>query len=141
MDNPNFVVCVAGDSEAKTEPTASYIDPIESGAVLPIAHVTGFIISERTIYSIMDDLDLCAPFSGYGYQPRRSSGLSRRSGFRVQLAQSRRLPKATYPVLNCVRRWFSGLESSNEEFIEGSFRAHQDPLPKVKYDPKELETP
>lgn len=47
-----------------------YIDPAESGAVLPIVHVNGFKISERTIYGTMDDRELCALFSGYGYQVR-----------------------------------------------------------------------
>ena len=47
-----------------------YIDPKESGAVLPIVHVNGFKISERTIYGCMDDKELCALFTGYGYQVR-----------------------------------------------------------------------
>lgn len=45
-----------------------YIDPRESGAVLPIIHTNGFKISERTIYGCMDDKELCALFTGYGYQ-------------------------------------------------------------------------
>jgi xylulose-5-phosphate/fructose-6-phosphate phosphoketolase len=40
-----------------------YIDPAESGAVIPIVHVNGFKISERTIYGTMDDLELLALFS------------------------------------------------------------------------------
>ena len=47
-----------------------YIDPAESGAVIPIVHVNGFKISERTIYGTMDDKELTALFSGYGYQVR-----------------------------------------------------------------------
>lgn len=39
-----------------------YIDPAESGAVIPIVHVNGFKISERTIYGTMDDLEMCALF-------------------------------------------------------------------------------
>ncbi|KAF8156138.1 Xylulose 5-phosphate/Fructose 6-phosphate phosphoketolase, partial [Pholiota molesta] len=61
MDNPDLVVaCVVGDGEAETGPTATawhaykYIDPAESGAVLPILHVNGFKISERTILGTMD---------------------------------------------------------------------------------------
>ena len=70
MDNPDLVVaCVVGDGEAETGPTATawhgykYIDPAESGAVLPIVHVNGFKISERTIYGTMDDKELVALFS------------------------------------------------------------------------------
>ena len=47
-----------------------YIDPAESGAVLPIVHVNGFKISERTIYGTMDDKEITALFTGYGYQVR-----------------------------------------------------------------------
>jgi xylulose-5-phosphate/fructose-6-phosphate phosphoketolase len=49
---------------------AKYIDPKESGAVLPIVHVNGFKISERTIYGCMDDKEITALFTGYGYQVR-----------------------------------------------------------------------
>jgi xylulose-5-phosphate/fructose-6-phosphate phosphoketolase len=75
MDNPDLIVaCVVGDGEAETGPTATawhsykFIDPAESGAVLPILHVNGFKISERTIFGCMDDLELVALFTGYGYQ-------------------------------------------------------------------------
>jgi xylulose-5-phosphate/fructose-6-phosphate phosphoketolase len=47
-----------------------YIDPAESGAVLPIVHVNGFKISERTIYGCMDNKEIVALFTGYGYQTR-----------------------------------------------------------------------
>ena len=40
-----------------------YIDPAESGAVLPIVHVNGFKISERTIYGTMDDKEITALFT------------------------------------------------------------------------------
>jgi xylulose-5-phosphate/fructose-6-phosphate phosphoketolase len=49
---------------------AKYIDPKESGAVLPIVHVNGFKISERTIYGCMDDKEMISLFTGYGYQVR-----------------------------------------------------------------------
>jgi xylulose-5-phosphate/fructose-6-phosphate phosphoketolase len=69
MDNPHLVVvCVVGDGEAETGPTATawhgskYIDPAESGAVLPILNLNGFKISERTIFGCMDDKELTALF-------------------------------------------------------------------------------
>ncbi|KXN80652.1 putative phosphoketolase [Leucoagaricus sp. SymC.cos] len=77
MDNPDLIIpCVIGDGEAESGPTAAawhgfkYIDPAESGAVLPILHINGFKISERTIYGAMDDRELVSLFVGYGYQPR-----------------------------------------------------------------------
>ena len=75
MDKPDLVVaCIVGDGEAETGPTATawhaikYLDPRESGAVIPILHVNGFKISERTIFGCMDDKELACLFSGYGYQ-------------------------------------------------------------------------
>lgn len=47
-----------------------YLDPKESGAVIPILHVNGFKISERTIFGCMDDKEITCLFSGYGYQVR-----------------------------------------------------------------------
>jgi xylulose-5-phosphate/fructose-6-phosphate phosphoketolase len=77
MDKPDLVVaCIVGDGEAETGPTATawhaakYIDPAESGAVIPIVHVNGFKISERTIYGCMDDKEMVSLFTGYGYQCR-----------------------------------------------------------------------
>jgi xylulose-5-phosphate/fructose-6-phosphate phosphoketolase len=62
MDKRDLVIiCVIGDREAETGPTATvwhsykYIDPKESGAVIPIVHINGFKISERTIYGCMND--------------------------------------------------------------------------------------
>lgn len=70
MDNPDLIIaCVVGDGEAETGPTATawhgfkYIDPAESGAVLPILHVNGFKISERTIFGVMDNKEITALFT------------------------------------------------------------------------------
>lgn len=49
---------------------AKYVDPAESGAVIPIVHVNGFKISERTLYGCMDDKEIVSLFTGYGYQVR-----------------------------------------------------------------------
>lgn len=52
MDKPDLItVVVVGDGESETGPTATawhahkYIDPAESGMVLPILHVNGFKVS------------------------------------------------------------------------------------------------
>lgn len=79
MDNPNLVVtCIVGDGEAETGPTATawhgfkYIDPAESGAVLPILHLNGFKISERTIFGCMDDKELIALFRLAWHYPKHA---------------------------------------------------------------------
>lgn len=76
MDNPNLVAtCIIGDGEAETGPTATawhgykFIDPAESGAVLPIVNVNGFKISNRTVYGCMDDKELVALFRYATFSP------------------------------------------------------------------------
>ncbi|BGP25236.1 hypothetical protein JCM10295v2_004158 [Rhodotorula toruloides] len=77
MDRPEQIsVVVVGDGESETGPTATawhshkWLDPAESGAVLPILHVNGFKISERTVPGTMDNIELSLLYSGYGYQVR-----------------------------------------------------------------------
>lgn len=77
MDKPDLITAVVvGDGEAETGPTATawhapkFVDPAESGGVIPILHCNGFKISERTIFGAMDDRELTALFTGYGYQVR-----------------------------------------------------------------------
>src|SRR5258707_8113949 len=75
MDNPDLIVaCIVGDGEAETGPTAAawhsykFLDPAESGAVLPVLHLNGYKIANPTIYGTMSDEELLALFTGYGYQ-------------------------------------------------------------------------
>lgn len=77
MDKRDLIAfAVIGDGEAETGPTATawhahkFIDPAESGAVLPILHLNRFKISEKTIFGAMDRSELLALFTGYGYQVR-----------------------------------------------------------------------
>ena len=65
MDNPDLlVVCIVGDGEAETGPTAGswngnrFLDPKTGGAVLPILDVNGYKISSATITGTMSDDEL-----------------------------------------------------------------------------------
>jgi xylulose-5-phosphate/fructose-6-phosphate phosphoketolase len=76
LDNPDLIVtCLIGDGEAETGPTATawhlskLIDPGKNGAVLPILHLNGYKISGPTFYGRMNDEELTALFTGYGYEP------------------------------------------------------------------------
>lgn len=75
MDKPDLIAAVVvGDGEAETGPTATawhghkFIDPSESGAVLPILHRNRYKISEKTIFGTMDKEELVDLFTGYGFQ-------------------------------------------------------------------------
>lgn len=76
LDNPDMIaVCLVGDGEAETGPTATawhlskLIDPATNGAVLPILHLNGYKISGPTLMGRMSDEDLLMLFQGYGYEP------------------------------------------------------------------------
>ena len=161
MDKPDLIVaCVVGDGEAESGPTATawhackYIDPAESGAVIPIVHVNGFKISERTIYGCMDNKEMAALFTGYGYKPRFVEDLDdidsdlgasmewALSGIKniQQAARSGKpIMKPRWPViiLRTPKGW-TGPQKVHGKFIEGSFNAHQVPLMKAKSDKDEL---
>ncbi|KAL8280858.1 hypothetical protein RQP46_006862 [Phenoliferia psychrophenolica] len=75
FDLPDLItVVVVGDGESETGPTSAawhshkWLDPKESGAVLPILHRNGFKISERTLPGMMDETELTLLYTGYGYQ-------------------------------------------------------------------------
>ena len=161
MDKPNLIVaCEIGDGEAETGPTATawhsfkYMDPADSGAVLPIIKVNGFKISERTIFGCMDDREMAALFTGYGYQPRVVDDLEDidadvSTSMEWALSEIRKIQQAArsgkpimkprWPVLilRTPKSWF-GPKQVHGEFVEGSFRAHQVPLAAAKKGPGEL---
>lgn len=161
MDKPDLVVtCVVGDGEAESGPTATawhafkYIDPAESGAVLPIVHVNGFKISERTIYGTMDNKEVAALFTGYGYQCRvvesvddidndlaasMEWALAEIKKIQTAARSGQPIVKPRWPVI--ILRTSKGLGGPKEfhgDLIEGSFRSHQVPLPNCKADQEEL---
>ncbi|KAL2868254.1 putative phosphoketolase [Aspergillus lucknowensis] len=162
MDNPNLIVtCVVGDGEAETGPTAAswhaikYIDPAESGAVLPILHVNGFKISERTIFGCMDNRELACLFTGYGYQVRVVEDIGDidndlHSSLLWAIEEIHKIQKAArsgkpiwkprWPIiiLRTPKGW-SGPKELHGQFIEGSFHSHQVPLPNAKKDDEELQ--
>lgn len=182
MDNPNLVVtCVVGDGEAETGPTAAfvfkilfivvcitfwtnviirawhaikYLDPAESGAVIPILHVNGFKISERTIFGCMDNRELLALFTGYGYQvcivetlnnidtelfTSLDWALKEIKSIQRAARGGKPITKPRWPViiLRTPKGW-TGPQKVDGEIIEGSFRAHQIPVVNANKDKEHL---
>jgi xylulose-5-phosphate/fructose-6-phosphate phosphoketolase len=161
MDNPDLVVaCIVGDGEAETGPTATawhsykYIDPAESGAVLPILHLNGYKISSPTIYGTMSDEELMHLFTGYGYQVRivgdsdldadlyGSMDWAYQEISRIQQAarSGDRISKPQWPMLILRSpKGISGIKEMDEKPIEGSYRSHQVPAKNATTDEKELQ--
>jgi len=160
MDNPDLIVaCIVGDGEAETGPTATawhsykFMDPAESGAVLPILHLNGYKISNPTIYGTMSDDELFNLFTGYGYQIQLVQGDDLDAALygamdwayqeirRIQQAARTGNPisKPRWPmiILRSLKGW-TGIKVMDGEPIEGSFRSHQVPAPDVKTNPAHL---
>ncbi|GAA5902138.1 hypothetical protein JCM5296_006613 [Sporobolomyces johnsonii] len=176
FDRPDQIsVVVVGDGESETGPTATawhshkWLDPAESGAVLPILHVNGFKISERTIPGTMDDVELALLYSGYGYQVRfveyEPQGEAQMGGndkadhaLHANMAASmdwayseiRKIQKAArsgkpidkprWPLLILRSpKGWTGPPSEHGKQLLNSFASHQVPLPDVKTDEGALE--
>ncbi len=74
LDNPDLIsVCLVWDGESETGPLSAawhvnkFLDPKDSGAVLPIIHLNGYKISWPTVLWRMNNKEIKKLYSGYGY--------------------------------------------------------------------------
>ncbi|CDZ79984.1 Xylulose-5-phosphate phosphoketolase [Candidatus Rubidus massiliensis] len=160
MDNPNLIVaCIVGDGEAETGPTATawhsykFIDPVESGAVLPIIHLNGYKIASPTIYGTMSNEELTDLFTGYGYQPlivelpevdvklylAMDKALSIIHHIQKSARSGDRIQKPKWPVIILkTPKGMSGPKVIDGVDIEGSNFSHQVPAKDVKTNKEHL---
>ncbi|MGW6986904.1 phosphoketolase family protein [Streptomyces sp. NPDC054946] len=162
LDAPDRIVaCIVGDGEAETGPTAGawhstkYLDPVTSGAVLPVLHLNGYKISSPTLFATMTDAELTDLFRGYGWDPRIVDVTSDPPGDPLGAAvldahgtirglqhaarTGDRPVRPAWPMI--VLRSLKGQGAPAEvegTAIEGTFHAHQVPLPDVREDPEQL---
>jgi xylulose-5-phosphate/fructose-6-phosphate phosphoketolase len=160
MDNPNLIVaCIVGDGEAETGPTAGawhstkFLDPAESGAVLPILHLNGYKISNPSIFGTMDDEELWHLFKGYGYFPRFVQHEDLHADLYLALdwaikaikeiqhaartGKPHQKPQWPLLILRSLKGW-TGIREKDGVPIEGSFRSHQIPAKDLKTNPESL---
>ena len=163
FDNPDLLVAVAvGDGESETGPLAAawhsnkFLNPVRDGAVLPILHLNGYKINNPTILSRISQDELDHLFKGYGWTPHCVEGddpelmhqamaatldqcileiravqdEARKTG----VAQRARWPMI---VLRTPKGW-TGPKEVDGHKVEGSWRAHQVPLSRVREDPEHL---
>jgi len=133
FDNPDLLVaCVIGDGEAETGPLAAswhsdkFLDPARDGAVLPILHLNGYKIANPTVLARIDDRDLVSLLEGSGYHP-----------IEVSVDGSTERPRWPVIVLRSPKGW-TGPRFVDGVQVEGTFRAHQIPLPGVRERPDHL---
>ncbi|BCA86489.1 phosphoketolase [Enterococcus saigonensis] len=156
LDNPAVIAAtVVGDGEAETGPLATswfsnvFINPVNDGAVLPILHLNGAKISNPTILSRKTDEDLQKYFEGMGWTPLFVVG-DNPAILHFQMAKvmdeaiekikeiqtkARQKPAEQavmphWPMIICrTTKGWTGPKEWDGETIEGSFRAHQVPIP------------
>jgi xylulose-5-phosphate/fructose-6-phosphate phosphoketolase len=163
FDNPHLVVAaVVGDGEAETGPLegswkgTSFLDPSRDGAVLPILHLNGYKISGPTVLARKSDDEVSAFLESHGYEARFVEGdepyavheavaaaldwcFDRIRDVQQSARGATRRARDRWPalVLRTPKGW-TGPQVLDGLPIEGTFRAHQVPLPKARTDPEEL---
>jgi xylulose-5-phosphate/fructose-6-phosphate phosphoketolase len=163
FDNPALIVAaVVGDGEAETGPLATswhvnkFLNPIRDGAVLPVLSLNGYKINNPTLLARIPSDELLDLLRGYGWAPLLVEGSEPDSmhqamaatldrcveAIRGAQAEARRTgvaARARWPmiVLRAPKGWTAPPELDGHE-LEGSWRAHQVPIPGVKADPARL---
>ncbi|WP_039832641.1 phosphoketolase family protein [Paenibacillus sonchi] len=154
LDNPDLIsAVVVGDGEAETGPLAAswlsnrFINPITDGAVLPILHLNGFKISNPTVLSRMSKEELTAYFTGMGWEPFFVEGdnpelmhpemakvldtiIERIAAIQKNARENNDTTRPVWPMLvfRTPKGW-TGPKEWDKVPNEGSFRAHQVPIP------------
>ncbi|WP_242336292.1 MULTISPECIES: phosphoketolase [Anaeromyxobacter] len=163
FDDPDLIVAaVVGDGEAETGPLATswhvnkFLNPIRDGAVLPILSLNGYKIDNPTLLSRIPSDELTQLLAGYGWTPFLVEGSEPESMHQAMAAtldrcvelvrgaqaEARRTGVAARPrwpmiVLRAPKGWTAPAELDGHA-LEGSWRAHQVPIPGVKRDPARL---
>lgn len=154
LDNPDLIAAaVVGDGEAETGPLATswqsnkFINPIHDGAVLPILDLNGFKISNPTILSRESNETLTKYFEGLEWHPIIVEGedpeklhpeLARAMDEAIEEIKAIQkharetgddsLPTWPMIIFRAPKGW-TGPKEWDGKPIEGSFRAHQIPIP------------
>jgi xylulose-5-phosphate/fructose-6-phosphate phosphoketolase len=163
FDNPDLIVaCVIGDGEAETGPLATswhankFLNPATDGAVLPILHLNGYKIANPTVLARIPGHELESLLRGYGYAVHVVAGDDPKL-VHQQLAATmdavvgeihdiqRRarvdgdLSRPAWPVivLKTPKGW-TGPKEVDGLPVEGTWRAHQVPIPEARTNPGHL---
>jgi xylulose-5-phosphate/fructose-6-phosphate phosphoketolase len=149
LDDPGLLVaCVVGDGEAETGPTAAawhspkFTGPGD-GRVLPILHLNGYKIASPTIWEAMSDDELTAYFTGCGWTPllvdvRDTDDPDTPLADALTQAHGRTIGPPPMIVLRSTKGLGLPATSPDGTPLEGTFHAHQVPLPAAAEDPDEL---
>lgn len=156
LDNSDLIAaCVVGDGEAETGPLATswhinkFLNRKTDGVVLPILHRNGYKIANPTIFGRMSNDELEDFFYGHGWKPYFVSGSDplkmHEEMAKVmdkvinEIKKIKTRGSGNYPmiVLTTPKGW-TGPKEVDSKKIEGSFRAHQVPIPITHDHPENL---
>ncbi|WP_424185462.1 phosphoketolase [Actinokineospora sp. G85] len=147
LDKPGLrAVCLVGDGEAETGPTAGswhghkWLDPERDGTVLPVLHLNGYKIASPTVFGCMSNEELSDYFRGCGWSPRIVDAGTTDDPDELLLralldADPRDKPMI---VMRTPKGWGVPAHDADGVPLEGTFRAHQVPLGNVHEDAEEL---
>jgi xylulose-5-phosphate/fructose-6-phosphate phosphoketolase len=164
LDNPDLVAfCVVGDGEAETGPLAAswhlnkFLSPVRDGAVLPVLALNQYKIANPTMLARIPEAELLGLLRGYGYEPRVVAGddpaavhqamaatladcLDAIAAIQAAARGGDDAGRPAWPmiVLRTPKGWTCPPVVDGEQ-VEGTFRAHQVPLPEVRTNPRHLE--
>ena len=156
LDNKDLIAaCVVGDGEAETGPLATswhinkFLNKKTDGVVLPILHRNGYKIANPTIFGRMSQEELENFFYGYGWKPFFVTGSDQLKMHEemakvmdrviLEIEKVKTREEGMYPVivLTTPKGW-TGPKEYDDKKIEGSFRAHQVPIPITRDNPENL---
>ena len=153
LDNPSLIAaCVVGDGEAETGPLATswrvnkFLNPATDGVVLPILHLNGYKIANPTVLARIDKKELNDYFKGLGWHPYYVEGDDPIQMHEIMaevlelVIKEIKEIKASYKDMNYENiKWpmivfrspkgWTGPREFDRKKIEGTFRAHQVPIP------------
>jgi xylulose-5-phosphate/fructose-6-phosphate phosphoketolase len=159
LDNPDLVVfCMVGDGEAETGPLAAswhcnkFLSPVRDGVVLPVLALNQYKIANPTVLARIPEAELLELLRGYGYDPHVVAGddpatvhqalagtletcLDRIAEIQRTARRDGDLRRPAWPmiVLRTPKGWTCPPVVDGER-VEGTFRAHQVPLPAARTD-------
>ena len=157
FDNPDLIAaCVVGDGEAETGPLATswhsnkFLNPASDGAVLPILHLNGYKIANPTIFSRISHDEVESFFKGCGWKPYFVEGDDPKKMHpamaealdaciadikaiqkKARSGKLKKRPMWPMIVFRSPKGW-TGPKEVDGKPIEGTFRAHQVPIPMDK---------
>ncbi len=163
FDNPDLLIsCVVGDGEGETGPMAGswhankFLNAARDGAVLPFLHLNGYKIDNPTVLGRLSDEELVALFSGYGYKPYFVEGddavpmhqrmaatldavIEQIRALQTQARTQARGDRPIWPmiILRTPKGW-TGPKIVDGKPVEGTWRAHQVPIPEARTNPQHL---